>query len=170
MIKMLKGNQMGMTLIEVLVVTAVVGMLTGAFSLSIFGILHHTASSNAHMTAATNIEQAGRWISNDGQMAQNTDLTPGAAPVSTITLSWTDPVNGNFYEIYYFLSGEKLQRQESINSAVQETRTVARYVTSISFSQPADDDRLFTVTISSSGGSPKVSETREYHVTLRATD
>ena len=153
-----------------LVVIAIVGMLTGAFSASIFGIFHHTASSNAHMTAATNIEDAGRWISNDGQMSQNTDITPGAAPVSNINLSWTDPVNDDFYEIYYSLSGENLLRQKSINSVVQETRTVARYITSIFFSQPTGEERLFTASINSTGGSPKVSEGREYHVTLRASD
>ena len=170
MIKMLKENQKGMTLIEVLVVTAIVGALTGVLSSTTFSLFHHTASSNAHMTAATSMESAARWINNDGQMAQNTDLTPGAGAVTSINLSWTDPVTGDYFEIDYFLSGEELKRQESINGIAQDNRTAARYVTNIGFSQPAGDDRLFTMTITSSGGSPRVSETREYHVTLRAME
>ena len=170
MIKILRGNQKGMALIEVVVGAALVGMLISAFSTSIFSFLRHNEGSNAHMTAACGTETATSWISNDGQMAQNTDLTPGAEAVSSLNLSWTDPVNGDFYEIGYFLSGEELQRQESISSVVQGTRTVARYVTNIGFSQPTGNERLFTVVITSSGGSPRVSETREYHVTLRAVD
>ena len=170
MIKILKGNQKGMALIEVLMVTAIAGILTGAFSSAIFSLIHHTESSNSHMTAACSIETAARCISNDGQMAQNTDLTPGAAAVNSLNLSWTDPVNGDFYEINYFLSGEELRREYSLNSVVQDTRTIARYVSSLKFCQPAGNERLFTVTITSSGGSPRVSETREYHVTLRAVD
>jgi len=170
MIKILRGNQKGMTLIEVVMVTAIVGILTGAFSSAIFSFLHHTESSNAHMTAACGIETAARCISNDGQMAQNPDLTPGAAAVNSLNLSWTDPVNGDFYEIDYFLSGEELRREYSLNSVVQDTRTIARYVSSVGFCQPAGNQHLFTVTITSSGGSPRVSETREYHVTLRAVD
>jgi len=172
MINRLKGNQKGMTLIELVVATAIVGLLTSAFSAITFDFFHHTARSNAHMTASSGMDSAARWISNDGQMAQNTDLTPGAEAVSSLNLSWTDPVNGDTYEIDYFLSGEELIRQESINSVVQSTKIVARYVTDIGFYQPADTEQLFTVTLTSSGGGTTVtvSETREYHVTLRAQD
>ena len=170
MIKILRGNQKGMVLIEMVMVTAIVGVLTGAFGSVIFSLVTHTESSNSHMTAACGMEAAARCISNDGQMAQNTDLTPGAAAVSSLNLSWTDPINGDFYEINYFLSGEELRREYSLNSVIEDTRTTARYVSSVGFCQPAGNERLFTVTITSSGGSPRVSETREYHVTLRAVD
>jgi len=169
MIKLLKGNQKGITLVEVIVATALIGMLTGAFSASIFSIFRHTASSNAHTTAATSTEEAGYWISRDGQMAQSTDLTPGAAPVGTMQLIWTDPDSGDAYDIDYFLSGENLRRMETINSVEQGTRTVARHIIGIEFSQPPGDDRLFTANVTASGGGHQaLSETREYHVTLRA--
>jgi hypothetical protein len=169
MIKWLKGNQKGITFIEVIVVTALVGTLTGAFSASIFGIFRHTANSNARVTAACGTEEAAHWISNDGQMAQVTDLPPGAATVTTVKFSWTDPDNGDAYEIDYFLSAENLRRQETINSIVQGTRTVARNISSIEFSRPAGDDRLFTANITASGGThQELSETREYHIVLRA--
>ena len=170
MIKALMKNQKGMTFIEVIVVTAIIAAITGAFSSSIFGIFRHTESSNAHMTAASAIENAAHRISNDGQMAQNTDLIPGAAAVSSITLYWTDPISSDSYEIYYFLAANNIQRRESVNSIEQNTQTVARYITSIGFYQEAGDERLFTVTITSSGSSPRVNETREYHILLRATD
>jgi len=169
MIKLLRGNQKGMTFIEVIVVTALIGTLTGAFSASIFGIFRHTANSNARVTAACGTEEAAHWISRDGQMAQITDLTPGAVPVSTVMFSWTDPDNGDAYEIDYFLSAENLRRKETVNAGPPSERTVARNISSIEFSQPAGDDRLFTANITASGGGHQaLSETREYHVLLRA--
>jgi len=170
MIKSLIRSQKGMTFVEVIVVTAIIAAITGAFSSSIFGIFQHTESSNAHMTAASGIENAAHRISNDGQMAQTTDLVPGDPAVSSITLDWTDPVSSDSYEIYYFLANDNLQRRESVNGIEQNTQTIAKYITSIGFYQEAGDEQFFTVTITSSGASPRVSKTKEYHVLLRATD
>ena len=168
MIRRLKSDQEGFTLIEILVVTAVSALIVGALSASIFSYFRHTESSNAHVTAATNIEEAARWISYDGQMAQSTDLTGEA--VSSMNLTWIDPVNGDSHQTKYFLSGNELRRQEWIKYIDQGTRTVARHVDNINFCQPTSEENLFKVMITSSGGSPRVSETREYYVTLRAQD
>ena len=169
MIRVLKGNQKGMTLIEVLVVAALVGILSGAFSTSIFSIFRHNATSNARVTAACGTEEAAYWVSRDGQMSQTTDLVPGGPPVSTVTFSWTEPDTGDAYDIDYFLSGEDLRRRETVNADPPSERTVARNILGIEFSQPASDDRLFTANITASGGGHlDLNETREYHVVLRA--
>jgi len=182
MIGMLRKNQKGITLIEVVVSTAIAAALIGAFVTITFSIFRHTESSNAHMAAATNTENAAHLIIKDGQMAQTTDLIPGAAPVNTVRLSWIDPVykehkpyenheivSVNLHAIVYSLSGNNLQRSESVNGGAPAVRTVARYMTSVGFSQPADVTRLFKVSLTSSGGNPqRVSEMREYDVTLRA--
>ncbi len=168
MIKKLSQNQKGMALLELLVVIALIGLLTIALGSISYGVIYRTAGNSAHVSAASGMESAVSWITNDGQRSQNTNLIPGAEAVSNLTLSWTDPTAGDFYEISYFLSGNDLRRRESINSVVQTERTVAKYMTAISFSQPVNETRLFKVSLTSSGGSPRVNETREYHVTLRA--
>ncbi len=168
MIKKLSQNQEGMTLLELLVVIALVGLLTVAFGSISYGVIYRTAGNRAHVTAASGMESAVKWIANDGQGAQNTNLIPGAAAVGTITLNWTDPVGGNSYAIFYYLSGGDLRRRASTNGVVQTERTVAKYVTAAGFSQPVNETRLFKASLTSSGGSPRVTELREYNVTLRA--
>lgn len=168
MIKWLKGREQGMTLIELAVVIGIVGAVVGVFSASIFSYLRHTESSNAHITASIGIENVGQAVSNDGQMAQNANLTPGGPAVSSVDLTWRDPMNGDQHETNYFLSGNQIIRREKLNGAIQSTRTLASYVTNLAFAQPTGEERLFTMTITSTGGSPRVSLTREYHVTLRA--
>ncbi len=166
--KKLSQNQKGMALLELLVVTALVGLLTIALGSISYSVIYRTRDNSAHVAAASGMESAVSWITNDGQRSQNTNLTPGAVAVSNLTLSWMDPVSGNSYAILYFLSGSDLRRRESINSVVQTERTVAKYVTAVGFSQPVNEIRLFKVSLTSSGGSPRVNETREYNVTLRA--
>jgi len=163
-VKILRGNQKGLTLLETVVGLAIAAVIIGAFSSSIFGTLIHTASSNAHVIAASGMESALRQISNDGQMAQSASLiTP-----SHIKLSRTYPPDGgNSYDVEYFLSGDELQRQETINGVLQGTKTIISDVTNIIFSQP--ENNTFSVNMTSSGGSSRVSEGREFHVTLRAT-
>ena len=168
MIKKLSQNQKGMTLLELMVVIALVGLLTIALASISYSVIYRTQGNSAHVAAASGMESAVRWITNDGQRSQNTSLIPGAGVVSNLTLSWMDPVSGDSYEIYYFLSGNDLRRRESINSVMQTERTVAKYMTAVGFSQPLNETRLFKVSLASSGGSPRVNETREYHVTLRA--
>lgn len=169
MISMLKRNQQGMTLVEIIVASAIIAALTGAFSTMIFSILHHTESSNAHVTAATSIEDAAHRISKDGQMAQKTDLLPDN-PVNSITLSWTDPTNSDNYAVSYVLVGNKLQRQETINLGTPTTQAVAISIDSIEFYQPAGTTDFFTTKITSSGNSASVNETRKYHILLRASN
>jgi prepilin-type N-terminal cleavage/methylation domain-containing protein len=167
MIKKLYHNQKGFTLIELLVVTALVGLLTvvlGSFS---YTVIYRTGSNRAHIAAASGTENAIRWITSDGLRANNTDLLPGAEVVNNLTLNWTDPITGDFHEIFYFLTGSDFLRQESINSVMLTERTVEKYVTGVAFSQPLNETRMFKVSLTSSGGSDRVNETREYHVLLR---
>ncbi|MDD5095689.1 MAG: type II secretion system protein [Dehalococcoidia bacterium] len=168
MIKKLCQNQKGMTLLELLMVIALVGVLSIALGSISYSVIYRTEGNSAHVAAASGIENAASRIARDGQSAQNTNLVPGAAAVSSITLNWMDPITGDFHAVLYFLSGSDLRRRESINSVVQTETTVTKYFTGAGFSQPVNETRLFKVTLTSSGGSPTVNETREYHVTLRA--
>ncbi len=169
MISIIKRNQQGMTLVEIVVAGAIIAAPTRASSTIILSMLHHTAGSTAPVTAATSIEDAAHRISKDGQMAQNTDLLPDN-PVNSITLSWTDPANSDNYAVSYVLVGNKLQRQETINLGTPTTQAVAISIDSIEFYQPLGTTDFFTAKITSSGNSASVNETREYHILLRASN
>lgn len=168
MIRKLSQNQQGIALMELLVVIALMGLLTIALVSISYVVIPRTEDNSAHVASASGMESAANWITNDGHRSQNTNLIPGAEAVSNLTLSWTDPVNGDFYEISYYLSENDLRRKESINSVVQTERIVAKYMTVIGFSQPVNVTRAFKASLTSSGGGPRLNETREYHVTLRA--
>jgi len=161
-------NQKGFALMETLIAVAVIGTIATTFSGTIFDIFTSTERNNAYMSAACNIENASRLISIDGQMAQSSSLIPGESAINNINLTWTDPANGNIHEVYYYQTGDNLQRRELLNSIMQNEKSVAVPITSIFFSQPVSEERLFTFIITSSGGSSRVSETKEYHVTCRA--
>jgi hypothetical protein len=95
-------------------------------------------------------------------MAQSTDLVDGAAPVSSMTLSWTDwsQDGGVPHSVTYGLSGTELLRTYD-----GQTLTVGHYVTSVGFS--LSGQALF-VTITSEGRTG-VSNTKTYRVNLRPT-
>jgi prepilin-type N-terminal cleavage/methylation domain-containing protein len=167
MIKRLTHNQKGMTLLEMVTVTALVGLLTVVFGSISYSIIYHTQDNRAHISAASGMENAIIWITRDGLRANNTDLIPGSGAVNSLTISWTDPIAGDFYEIFYFVTSSNLRRRESINSIVQMERTVETNVTGIGFSQPLNETWMFKVSLTLSGGSNRVNEMREYHVLLR---
>ncbi|MDO8491919.1 MAG: hypothetical protein Q7T04_07900 [Dehalococcoidia bacterium] len=163
-------GQRGLTILEVVVAVGITGLLaTGLGSIG-YGLLRHTQANSAHVTAASATEEAARLIVQDGQSAQQTSLVAGAPAVETLTLSWIDPTNGDSHEVVYSLSGNDVVRTKSVNSVVQSARTGARYMTAVGFSQPAGEGRLFKVSLTSSGGSATLAETREYYVALRAVD
>lgn len=157
-----------MTLLEMMVALAIVAGLTVGLGSITYSVLHHTKNNNAHVTAASNTEQAARSIAEDGQMAQTTDLIAGAAPVSSVTLNWIDPVNGDSHVVVYSLSGNNLQRSDSLNGGAPTVSTVARHVVSVGFYQPANNARLIEVTFTAAGISTSVNEVRKYYVMLRA--
>ena len=49
-----------------------------------------TATAKSSVTAAHEIGSAARWISQDGMMAESTDLAEGAQPADNQTLTWIE--------------------------------------------------------------------------------
>jgi hypothetical protein len=110
------------------------------------GLIFHehstTAIAKTRVTAAHEIGNATRWISQDGMMAESTDLVEGADPVNHLMLTWTE--RHDFLNIphscSYSLLGTHLQRDYD-----GTVTTVARNISKIEFSQTG---RLLTVSIS----------------------
>jgi prepilin-type N-terminal cleavage/methylation domain-containing protein len=134
-------NQKGMTLLEVTVGIAIAGLI----GVCVLGLIVHeiksTAATRACVTAAVEIDNAARWVSQDGMMAEVTNLTESAQPVDSLSLTWVE--RQEFIDVphtcSYSLAGGELRRDyDGI------VTTVARHISDIKFSQTG---KMITVSI-----------------------
>ena len=134
-------NQKGMTLLELIAAMAIGAIIMMGIVALIFQEFKGTATANNSVTAAHEIGNAARWISQDGMMAQSTDLVEGAELSDNLTLTWAE--RQDFVDIphssCYSLSGTQLQRDYD-----GVVTTVARDISKIEFSQTG---RVLTVSI-----------------------
>jgi prepilin-type N-terminal cleavage/methylation domain-containing protein len=79
-------NQKGFTLIELLIATALVGMITAAFSQFFFHIVRTDQVTNNRVIAVRNLDTAGNWLVLDFQAAQTLPpvltLSPGTGSMT----------------------------------------------------------------------------------------
>ena len=156
------SDQRGMTLVEVLVGTAIVVMLVGVTASAIFHFISLSDQSNARLTALHNIQNAARMIGRDGQMAEGTDLVDGAEPVASLSLTWIDRYAGanEGHIASYCLTDNKLERTYDGVPGV-----IARHISSVAFSQ---NGGVITMAIASQApGSPRAPEEKTYNISLR---
>ncbi len=155
------SGQKGITLVEVLVATAITGLIAGALGTAIHQFITTSERGNQELRALNDVRNAGHWLTLDGRRAEATNLADGAPPAATMTLSWTSA--GQVHTSTYSLSGNELKRD--LNGTVT---TVARYVSTAGFSLAG---QLFTATLTSTPeGRFAVSEQATYKVWLRPTD
>lgn len=161
-----QDRQKGMTLLELMAAMAItVLVMVGALAV-IFQEYGGTDIAKTKVTAAHEISNAARRISQDGMMAENTNLTEEVDPVNQLTLNWIErydftniPHSSN-----YTLYGTELRR----NYDGVET-TVARNISQIGFSQSGD---LLTVSISCTPQwwAPDRTVQKTYRIYLRTTE
>jgi len=154
-------DQRGMTLVELLVASAIAAMLVGVLGSAIFQFMQATEQGNDQFRAMQDIRNAGHWIAWDGKGAQTTNLIEGTDPVESVTLSWTD--GGRAHTSTYSLSGTDLRRDH--NGTVT---TVARHISSVGFS--ISQGVITTTLISSPEGRRGVSKDTTYKTCLRPAE
>ena len=161
-------RQKGFTLIEVLVVLAVGSVILVGIVLSIHQVVWGTGRTNSQVVALTNVNYAALFIRKDIQMSQNTDL-PDGVPRSSVRLSWTDytgfePEDERKHVCTYALSGTDLQRTYDGTPSI-----AGRNITSVTFTEDAQDDRVVNVVITATGtGFLQRSKTLEFSVYMRS--
>jgi len=167
--KLLKSNQRGFTLIELLVAIAISGLIAGGITMIIFQVFDGNARTSNHMMAVSQVQNAGYWVSHDGQQAQNVEPEDPPDPDGfPFVLTWAE-WDGTVNEVTYTIVGNDLQRSYSIGGGVPNQATVARHITSIEVvPRPFNGGKFtFTVTASVGTGSQVQNETRIYEVTPR---
>jgi len=170
----MKQGEGGFTFIELLMVTIIIALITGAATMTIFQVIRGTERSNDHMIAINQVQNAGYWISRDTQMAEN--VTVGLTLPNFLILSWVEEESGE-HQVTYTLEAmpgtelKKLQRHLSINEVPDSTTFVAQYIdpnperTKCQF---INGKLILTVTARTSIDPQTKTETRVYEVASRS--
>jgi len=161
-------KQKGFTLVEVLVVTAIGGVLMMGLMLSIYNIVWGTSRSNNQVVTLTDVNHAALRIKKDLMMTQYTNLTDNVSQDSA-TLSWTDYTGfdsenqSTSHSSSYTLSGTELQRNYDGTVSI-----VGRNITYLSFIQ---NGKVIDIVITAtSPDGPEQSETLKFSAYIRAEE
>ena len=184
MLRQLLKNQRGFTLIEVLIAVAIGGAIAAAGSMATRQVMTETVRNNNHEIAVRQVQNAGRWVTLDTQMAQ-TVAPDGDLDGLPLTLTWqdwdevTNEIDPDEYqEVVYSLEEVegvlKLKREHYTNTDLDATTYVAKYIdpgwTSCVFVEDGSPMLTFTVTATVGGGSLQEGrETRIYEIVPRPT-
>jgi prepilin-type N-terminal cleavage/methylation domain-containing protein len=146
---MKKTNEHGFTLVELVIATAITGLIAGFLGTAIYQIFTASEYGNSRLTALHELQNAAHWFNLDGQRAM------AATGGSGLTLTLSDDSS-----ITYSLSGTELRRTDGGTQI-----TLARNITCADFSV---SNRLITMQLTSAPkGRDNVSENGTYKVCLR---
>ncbi len=166
---MMKGQdrQKGTTLLELITALAVGAVIMIGVVALIAQEFRGTAIARTSVTVASEIGNAARWISQDGMMAESTDLVGGADPVDQLTLTWIERYDfANIpHSSSYSLQGTQLHRDYD-----GTVTTVARDISKVEFSQTG---RLLIVSITCTpqwSGDSEGMVQKTYRIYLRAAE
>jgi hypothetical protein len=143
------AGESGLTLVELMMATAVTGLIVSFLGTSIYQMLTVTEYGNDRLTALHELQNAAYWFNLDGQRAVSASADGGLL----LTISETTSIT-------YSLAGNELHRGTGGGQM-----TLAQNITSADFSV---DGRVITMSLTSAPeGRDNVSESGSYRVSLR---
>jgi len=164
--KRLHKDQRGLTIIELLVVIILTGLITTAITTTFFQVFNMNIRTTNHMSALSQVQQAGKLVSEDILEAQTLDDSPAGGEF--LILSWNGTV---LHEVTYTLEDGELWRSESIDGGAPATTRVAEYIDSDptnTYCELTGNVLIFKVTATVGEGTwGEESETRIYRVQPR---
>jgi prepilin-type N-terminal cleavage/methylation domain-containing protein len=131
-------NSRGFTLIEMLVVVAILGVIMGAMSMTINTLYKDFDIGSNHSLAKRQVEQAGYFLSKDIQMAYSVNTTIPFVSMYCYTGVTADTLQ----TVSYSLSGGNLTRTDSLGSTV-----VAQYIDAANSSISASNNSTYILNI-----------------------
>jgi len=124
--KRLHKDQKGLTIIELLVVIVLTGLITAAITTTFFQVFNMNTRTANHMSALSQVQQAGKLVSEDILEAQAIDDSP-SGPEEFLKLGWNST---SVHEVIYTLGDGELWRSESIDGGEPTMTRVAEYIDS----------------------------------------
>jgi prepilin-type N-terminal cleavage/methylation domain-containing protein len=166
--KLIRTNQKGFTIIEIVITLAISGLVISAVSGTINQVIQSSRTTD-HMNALRQVQTAGYWVSRDGLQAQQvTTSPPTGLPLILTWTDWDDDIHEVVYSLPNMPSGslKQLQREESLNSAPTATTIVSRYIDPAQTSCVwGPDTNTFTFVVTATMN--QETETRTYEVQPR---
>jgi prepilin-type N-terminal cleavage/methylation domain-containing protein len=162
--RLIRKNQQGFTLVELLVAIAIAGVITGGITAAIMQIMTINHRASNHMVCVRQVQQAGKEVSKDTLQAQN--VTCGGESGFPLTLTWTDYDGAQNVVVYDVTEDNELQRSQTVDDEPVSTTlpVIAKYI------DPAEtscvwDGSVLTFTVTAAVGTE--SETRIYEIEPR---
>ncbi len=125
--KRLHKDQRGLTIIELLVVIVLTGLITAAITTTFFQVFNMNIRTANHMSALSQVQQAGKLVSEDILEAQPDMIDDSPATGEFLILGWNST---GTHEIIYTLEDGELWRSESIDGGGPTMTRVAEYINS----------------------------------------
>ena len=173
----MRRSEKGYTLIELIVAVAIIVLVSGAATVTIFQVLKGTEANNSHMNAVRQVQNAGYWIIRDAGMAQSIDTENLTSP-DFLVFNWTEWDDEN-EEIYHSATYSfedltdgigKLKRSHWSSAGTNEQTLVAQHI----YYTPADPDNTSkadyqapVLTLQIASLVDEVREIREYRIKHR---
>jgi len=123
--KRLHKDERGFSIIELLVVIVLTGLVTTAVTTTFFQVFNINTRTANHMSALSQVQEAGKLVSEDILGAQEIDDNPAGGEFLIIV--WNSTA---VHEVTYTIEDGKLWRSESIDGGGPTVTRVAEYISS----------------------------------------
>ena len=158
-------DQNGFTLIELVIAIGIASLIVVAAAAVIFQLITVPERNSNHMTADTQVQNAGFSISSDAVQAQNVTVDGD----DWITLKWADWGGKQYQAVYTLEDGagglKELWRSYAINGGPPETMLVAKYIDPGTNCSWDEVEKVLTLAITARVGDE--SATRTYNIEPR---
>jgi Tfp pilus assembly protein PilE len=170
-LRLINKNQIGMTMMELMLAFAISGIITTAVTMTFYQVVIGSVRTNNHMTAVKHVQDAGYWFGHDAQAAQSVTLGPSSG--FPLTLSWVDwsGVNNTVTYSLVDMDGSLKKLNRHLVAGTTTDTVVAQYIDGSSQNTNVTlANSMLTLTVTAtvgSGSSQQQSETRVYRATPR---
>jgi type II secretory pathway pseudopilin PulG len=154
-------DERGIALVELLVVVAIVGLITGTLTTAIYQIYHVTGWGNNELVVQHDLQNAATWLNRDVICAYRARVINETQMVLDIRQDWSGVITRI---ITYTLSGQELVREVSTGSSLP----VARHIVSSPFPPAGTLTSAITITLTSQVGD--VAQSATLHLDMRPTE
>jgi prepilin-type N-terminal cleavage/methylation domain-containing protein len=137
-------NQRGFTLIELTMAIAIAGLISTGVTMTFYQVVTGGARANNRVTAISQVQHAGYWVTNNAQLAQDVIVNDADPTGFPLVLSWTGWDNRK-HEVTYSLEDmagglKELKQSHAIDDEDAVETIVARFVNPATTPEPGPNE------------------------------